>query len=149
VCKNSFFRGLQITGIFLLMSGLAQAGEPQVFGDYTVHYNAFNTDTLQPEMAAAYNIVRSKNRGMVTISVLEKTASGNKPTRANIAISASNLTGQLRTFRVREVNENNAIYYLSEFHVAHEEMLNFTLQILPEGSSRSMTVSFRQKFFTQ
>jgi len=148
-CKNSLFKSLQITGIFLLMCGLGQAGEPQVFGDYTVHYNAFNTDTLQPEMAAAYHIVRSKNRGMVTISVRKKTDSGNKSVRADIAISASNLTGQFRTFKVREVDENNAIYYLSEFHVAHEEMLNFTLQILPEGSSRSMTVNFRQKFFTQ
>jgi len=149
VCKYSFFRGLQITGIFLLMSGLVQAGEPQVFGDYTVHYNAFNTDTLQPGMAAAYNIVRSKNRGMVTISVRKKIGSGNKPVRANIDISASNLTGQFRTFKVREVNENNAVYYLSEFHVAHEEMLTFTLKILPKDSSRSMTVNFRQKFFTQ
>ncbi|HHI93057.1 MAG TPA: DUF4426 domain-containing protein [Gammaproteobacteria bacterium] len=148
-CKNSFFSILKITGILLLMCGPAQAGEPQVFGDYTVHYNAFNTDTLQPKMAVAYNIVRSKNRGMITISVLKKTNSGNKPVRANIAISASNLTGQLRTFKVREINENSAIYYLSEFHVAHEEMLNFTLQILPEDSSQPMTVSFRQKFFTQ
>ena len=148
-CKNSFFRSLQITGIFLLMSGLSQAGEPQVFGDYTVHYNALNTDTLQPEMAAAYNVVRSKNRGMLTISVLKETASGNKPVRANITISANNLTGQFRTFKVREVNESHAIYYLSEFHVAHEEILNFTLQILPEDSPQTMTVSFRQKFFTQ
>jgi len=147
--QNRFFRSLQITGIFLLMCGLGQAGEPQVFGDYTVHYNAFNTDTLQPKMAATYDIVRSKNRAMVTISVLKKTDSGNKPVRANVAISASNLTGQLRTLKVREVNKNNAIYYLSEFHVAHEEMLNFTLKILPEGSSQPMTVSFRQKFFTQ
>ncbi|MCF6255089.1 MAG: DUF4426 domain-containing protein [Gammaproteobacteria bacterium] len=147
--QNHFFKNLYITGIFLLMCGLSQAGEPQVFGDYTVHYNAFNTDTLQPKMAATYNIVRSKNRGMVNISVLKKTDSGNKPVRADITISASNLTGQLRTLKVREVNKNNAIYYLSEFHVAHEEMLNFTLKILPEGSSQSMTVNFRQKFFTQ
>ncbi|MCF6336816.1 MAG: DUF4426 domain-containing protein [Gammaproteobacteria bacterium] len=147
--QNRFFSSLQITGIFLLMCGLGQAGEPQVFGDYTVHYNAFNTDTLQPKMAAAYDIVRSKNRAMLTISVLKKTDSGNKPVHAKVTISASNLTGQLRTLKVREVDKNNAIYYLSEFHVAHEEMLNFTLKILPEGSSQPMTVSFRQKFFTQ
>lgn len=131
------------------MSGVSQAGEPQIFGDYTVHYNAFNTDTLQPEMAAAYNIVRSKNRGMLTVSVMKKGDAGNKPVRANISISASNLTGQFRKFKAREVDEGNSIYYLSEFHVAHEEMLNFTLQILPEGSSQPLTVNFRQKFFTQ
>jgi len=149
ILKNRIFSSLQIAGIFLLMCGLSQAGEPQIFGDYTVHYNAFNTDTLQPKMAAAYNIVRSKNRGMLTISILKKTDMGSKPVRGNITISASNLTGQFRTFKVREVDEGKSIYYLSEFHVAHEEMLNFTLQILPEGSSQPMTVSFRQKFYTQ
>lgn len=147
--NKPFSSALQILAIFLLLCNVSQAGEPQVFGDYTVHYNAFNTDTLQPEMAAAYKIVRSKNRGMMTISVMKKTAEGNKPVRANISISASNLTGQFRTFKAREVDEGSSIYYLSEFHVAHEEMLNFTLQILPEGSSQPLTVNFRQKFYTQ
>jgi len=154
VYKNStakvrFFSSLPIIGILLLATGISQAGGPKVFGDYTVHYNAFNTDTLQPKMAAAYNIVRSKNRGMMTISVMKKVDSVSKPVRANITASASNLTGQFRTFKVREVDEGDSIYYLSEFHVAHEEMLNFTLQILPEGSTQTMTVSFRQKFYTQ
>jgi len=150
VSKNRFFRSLLIAGFFLFfINSLVLADEPQVFGDYTVHYNAFNTDTLQPKVAAAYNIVRSKNRGMMTISVLKKTNSGNKPARASITASASNLTGQFRTFKVREVDENNAIYYLSEFHVAHEEMLKFTLKILPEDSAQPITINFRQKFFTQ
>ena len=72
-----------------------------------------------------------------------------KPVRANITASASNLTGQFRTFKMREVDEGNSIYYLSEFHVAHEEMLTFSLQILPEGSTKTLTVEFRQKFYTQ
>lgn len=149
ISKNSVFKCLQAIGISLILTGISQAGEPQVFGDYTVHYSAFNTDTLQPKMAAAYNIVRSKNRGMMTVSVLKKTDSGSTPVRANITVSASNLTGQFRTFKVREVDEGDSIYYLSEFHVAHEEMLNFTLHILPEGSVKPLTVTFRQKFFTQ
>ena len=150
MCKNNFIRNLLLTGLLLSSWGLAQAGDPQVFGDYTVHYNAFNTDTLQPEMAKAYNIVRSKNRGMMTISVVKKDAEGGSiPVHAKITASASNLTGQFRTFEVREVDEGDSIYYLSEFHVAHEEMLDFTLQILPEGSTKVLIVNFRQKFFTQ
>ena len=150
MCKNNFIRNLLLTGLLLSSWGLAQAGDPQVFGDYTVHYNAFNTDTLQPEMAKAYNIVRSKNRGMMTISVVKKDAEGGSiPVHAKITASASNLTGQFRTFEVREGDEGDSIYYLSEFHVAHEEMLDFTLQILPEGSTKVLIVNFRQKFFTQ
>ena len=145
--KNILFLALLAVGV---INNLAVAGEPQVFGDYTVHYNAFNTDTLQPAMAEAYNIVRSKNRGMITISVMKKDESAMaKPARANITASASNLTGQFRKFKVREVDEGDSIYYLSEFHVAHEEILNFILQILPEGSTKPLTVEFRQKFYTQ
>lgn len=150
VVKTISLFDLLIAGAFITMCNLAAAGEPQIFGDYTVHYNAFNTDTLQPAMAESYNIVRSKNRGMITVSVMKKDEKAmDKPTRANLTVSASNLTGQFRTFKVREVDEGNSIYYLSEFHVAHEEMLNFVLQILPEGSVKPITVEFRQKFYTQ
>ena len=148
--KKKSFLSLVAVSIFAAMCNLAVAGAPQVFGDYTVHFNAFNTDTLQPAMAEAYNIVRSKNRGMITVSVMKKDALAiDKPVRANITVSASNLTGQFRKFKVREVDEGKSIYYLSEFHVAHEEMLNFALQVLPEGSAKPITVEFRQKFYTQ
>ena len=148
--KNMSLINLVAAFLLAITCNFAAAGKPVVFGEYTVHYNAFNTDTLQPAMAEAYDIVRSKNRGMITVSVMKKDASSiDKPIRANIAASASNLTGQFRKFKVREVDEGNSIYYLSEFHVAHEEMLDFALQILPEGSTKSFTVEFRQKFYTQ
>jgi hypothetical protein len=102
-------------------------------------------------MAEAYGIVRSKNRGMLTISIIkkEKGSPTGKAVRAAVTASASNLTGQFRTFDVREIDDGNSIYYMSEFHVAHEEMLDFVLQILPEGETKVLTVRFRQQFFTQ
>lgn len=133
----------------MVSGGLAQASPPEVFGDYTVYHNAFNTNTLQPEIAEVYNIVRSKNRGMLTISVNKKSiAPAGKPVHAKILISASNLTGQLRQLDVREVDEGDFVYYLSEFHVAHEEVLDFNLLITPEGESFAHPVKFRQKFYT-
>ncbi len=148
----SFFR-VSVLGLVLLGSGIlspTHAGEPKVFGAYTVHYNAFNTDVLQPAMAEAYNIVRSKNRGMVIVSIIKKNESPvSQPVRANVTLSASNLTGQFREFKVREIDEKDSIYYIAVFHVAHEEMLDFSLQVLPEGESNVNTVQFRQKFYTQ
>lgn len=133
-----------------LLAGLVQASSSQSFGDYTVYYNAFNTNTLQPKMAEAYNIVRSKNRGMLTVSVIKQDLSPvGKPMHARISAAASNLTGQLRQLELREVDEGSSIYYLSEFHVAHEEVLDFTLEILPQGESQTQTVKFRQQFFTE
>jgi hypothetical protein len=130
--------------------GEVNAATSQTFGDYTVHYNAFNSDVLQPSMAEAYGIVRSKNRGLLSISIIKK---GSGPTgksvRAKVTASASNLTGQFRKFKIREIDDPNSVYYMSSFHVAHEEMLNFVLHVLPEGESQAYTVKFRQQFYTQ
>ena len=133
----------------LLIASAASAASPQTFGDYTVHYNAFTSDTLQASVAEAYHITRSKNRGMFTVSVMKKSDDANGVSvRANIIASASNLTGQFRQFDVREIDDGNSIYYISVFHVAHEELLDFVLQIQPEGASEPFTVKFRQQFYT-
>jgi hypothetical protein len=135
----------------IIYSVNSEAGSSQVFGDYTIHYNAFNSNVLQPKMAEAYGIVRSKNRGMLTISVIkkEKGSPTGKAVHAAVTASASNLTGQFRSFNVREIDDGDSIYYMSEFHVANEEMLDFVLQVLPEGETKVLTVRFRQQFFTQ
>ena len=139
VCLSGFIHTIDVN-----------AATSQTFGNYTVHYNAFNSDVLQPSMAEAYGIVRSKNRGMLSITIIKK---GSEPTgtpvRAQVTASASNLTGQFRKFKIREIDEKNSVYYLSAFHVAHEEMLDFVLHILPEGETRAYTVKFRQQFYTQ
>ncbi|MDH3984002.1 MAG: DUF4426 domain-containing protein, partial [Gammaproteobacteria bacterium] len=41
-------------------------------GDYVVHFNAQSTDQLSPDVARAYNIVRSKNRAMLNVSIIRK-----------------------------------------------------------------------------
>lgn len=140
-----------LVGIFsMIHAGIVSAETSQSFGEFTVHYNAFNSDVLQPSMAEAYGIVRSKNRGMLTVTIIKKEpGSMGKPIRAAVTASASNLTGQFRKFDIREIDEGTSIYYMSVFHVAHEEMLDFVLQILPEGESQSHTVKFRQQFYTQ
>ncbi|MCJ7592014.1 MAG: DUF4426 domain-containing protein, partial [Woeseiaceae bacterium] len=38
-------------------------------GNYVVHFSAQSTDQLPPTVAREYNIVRSKNRAMLNISV--------------------------------------------------------------------------------
>ena len=120
------------------------------FGEYTVHVNAFNSDTLQPSMAKAYNIVRSKNRGLLTISVVKKSLSENpKPVKAKVSGKAINLTGQLKDIQIREINDGGAVYYISEFQVADKEVLDFTVYLTPDENTSPVTVELRQQFFTQ
>ena len=122
----------------------------KTFGEYTVHLNAFNSDTLQPNMAKAYNITRSKNRGLLTISVVKNSLSKNgKPVKAEVTAKATNLTGQLKNIQIREIDDGNSVYYLSEFHVADKEVLDFTIEVQPGDKSGPYTVQLRQQFFTQ
>ena len=140
--------------VFVLLLGVFSSVQAtpvsKDFGEYTVHVNAFNSDTLQPSMAKAYNIVRSKNRGLLTISVVKKSLSENpKPVKAQVRGKATNLTGQLKDIQIREINDGGAVYYISEFHVADKEVLDFTVYLTPDDETGPITVELRQQFFTQ
>ncbi len=123
----------------------------KVQGDYTVFYTAFTSDTIQPNMAKTYNIKRSKNRGLLSVSVVKKKdlSPMGTPVKAKVKAAATNLTGQLKDIEVRQIDEGQSVYYISEFPVAHKEVLDFTLDIIPEGESKPIKVKFRQQFYTQ
>ena len=112
-----------ICALLLGLHSLASAESSQVVGDYVVHFNALSTESLPPAVARAYGITRSKNKGLLNISVLRK--GGNfEGVEADIEVSATNLTGQLREINLRKIQEQNAIYYISEFSVADQETLD-------------------------
>lgn len=133
-----------------LTASLAKAEYSETFGQYTVHYNAFSSDTIQPNVAKVYNITRSKNRGLLTISVVKNSESKmGSPVVATVSAEATNLTGQLKTIDIQEIKEGNSVYYISQFPVADKEVLDFTVQVQPEHQGDPQTIKFRQQFFTQ
>ncbi len=138
-------------GLLLFVSGMAvQAGQSMNFGDYSVHYSAFTTDMLTPEVARAYNITRSKNRALLNISVLKRVLdTTTKPVRATITASATNLSAQLKNFELREISDSGAIYYIAEVPVSHRETLKFNVSVNPEGEDNTYTFTFQQQFFTR
>ncbi len=136
---------------FLLMAaGLAaNAEQSKTFGDYTIHYIAFTTDLLSPEIARLYKIRRSKNRAIINISVLKKVmGTTGQPVKAQVEATATNLNRQMKTLKTRELSSNGALYYIAETTVNNEETLNFDLNIIPEGESVALSFSFQQQFFT-
>jgi hypothetical protein len=127
----------------------AFAENSRVFGDYVVHYNAFRSDTLSPEMAKAYDLTRRNNRIIVNITVLKKVmGTTGKPVQATVTGNASNLTGQLKTLEFREIKEDTAIYYLAELKVSDGEFLKFRLNIAPQGEQGPARLQFSKRFFT-
>lgn len=115
-------------------------------GDHVIHFSAQSTDQLPPEIARAYNIVRSKNRAMLNVSVLR--ASDNQAVTADVTVKTVNLTGQLKTVTLRRINEQEAIYYIGELPVANRETLIFDISVTPDGEDSSSEVRFKRQFYT-
>lgn len=126
------------------------AENSQDFGEYVVHFNALNTTYLPPDTTRQYGLKRSKNRGMVNITVLSKMlGTAGKPVAASVSATATNLTGQKRDISLREIREGPAIYYIGDFPITNEETLRFKVNVQPEGQKDTLQVDFRQQFFTE
>ena len=139
-----------LAGLLLLLPLTTSAENSKTFGQYVIHYNALATDVLPPEVARQYRITRSRNHGMINITVLKNIlGSPGQPVHAQVEVSARNLAGQARAINTREIRDGNAIYYIGEFGVANEETLKFKVQASPQGSQESVQVEFSQDFYTQ
>lgn len=118
-------------------------------GDFVVHFSAQSTDQLPPEVARAYNIVRSKNRAMLNISIIRK--SDSKPVAGEVSVKTVNLTGQLKTVTMRQIEEPGdvvAIYYIGETPVANRETLVFDIKVTPDGTDSASELRFKRQFYT-
>ena len=115
-------------------------------GEHIVHFSAQSTDQLPTDVARAYNIVRSKNRAMLNVTVLRE--ADNMPVTADVQVQTVNLTGQLKNVTMRKITEQEAIYYIGEIPVANRETLIFDLSITPEGATSPANVRFQRQFFT-
>lgn len=127
-----------------------QAEQFKTFDNYTVHYIALNSQALNPEIAKSYQIKRSNNRALLNISVLEKqTGTDVNPVKAVVTATATNLTSQLRTLDIRELEDAGAIYYIAEVPIHNAETLTFKINIKPLDSKTSYDLVFNQQFFTE
>ena len=118
-------------------------------GDFVVHFSAQSTDQLPPEVARAYNIVRSKNRAMLSVSIIRK--SDNAPVAGEVSVKTANLTGQLKSVTMRKIEEPGevvAIYYIGETPVANLETLVFDIKVTPDGADSPSDVRFKRQFYT-
>ena len=134
----------------LLFTVFANAESEKVQAGYEVHYIAFGSLSLSPEVAKSYGIERSSNRGYINLSVLKKVKDDiSTSVEAAIKISAKNLYGQKKSVDLRKIAENDgAIYYVSTFPVSSREIINFHAQITPFDSKENIEIKFSQEFFT-
>lgn len=118
-------------------------------GNYEVHYSAFNTSFLAPDVAAALNIVRAKDRALINVSVREYLPGGGDREVAVAAIEGStfNLLHR-RPLEFIEVKERGAIYYIAEFSIQNNnEMIIIDTSIVPATAERAIDISIKRHFF--
>ncbi|KPV41456.1 hypothetical protein AN478_02485 [Thiohalorhabdus denitrificans] len=125
-----------LLGLCLLLAvAPASVSAQKLFGDYVIHHGTMLTSNLTPQVAREYGITRSDHRGLVTVAV-RKTGNGGeeKPVRAKVWAVAVNLSSQRRDLEMREVDEGEAIYYLSDFRINPPEKVRLEVHVQPEGS---------------
>ena len=145
---NNLFKLLFISA-FSLASLNSYAENSKEFGDYVIHYNAFRSDTISPDVAKQYGLTRASNRILINIAVLKKVLNTTgKPTSSKVTGHASNLTGQLKNLEFKEITEGNAIYYLASTKISDGEFLKFDIKIIPDGETRAARLRFDKRFFT-
>jgi len=138
------------------ISSVAQISQPkeiqtsQKFGEYTVHYNVFNSKMVPAQIADTYKLTRGKDSVLLNIS-LTKTEEGKTTLGipAKVSAKAINLMQQTKVIEFLEIKEPDATYYLAPFRHTNEEDIRFEVSVLPEGESKPLNVSFTRRLFTE
>jgi len=129
--------------VFCLLLALPTVAErKQTFGELDVHYSVFNSSFLQPDVAAAVGLTRSKTVGVLNVAAL-KNGQGQA---AKVSGSVKNLLGQTSELQFKQVLESGAVYYLAEFPLRQREMLTFSIN-MQIGDAAPHTLTFNQEVF--
>ena len=128
-----------------LFAGTLQAEQKKQLGDWDIHYIAFNSTFLTPEVARAANLSRNKNNAIINISVLDTQTQ--QAQAVIISGIARNLLGQQRSLTFREIKDGAVIYYIAVMPFRNEEQFRFSLDIR-QGNTRQQ-LNFEQKLYTE
>ncbi|MDW7549554.1 DUF4426 domain-containing protein [Pseudoalteromonas sp. J010] len=140
-----------IAAFIILLSPFVYASEQQGgqfkdLGPWEVHYIAFPSTFVQPNIAKAYNLTRSGNKAIVNISVLADKP-GKPAIKAKVTGSAKNLLGKVVPLNFKEVVEGEAVYYLAQLDYDDEDIFRFNVEITQDKQTRKLT--FSQKFYEE
>ncbi|WP_299181221.1 DUF4426 domain-containing protein [uncultured Neptuniibacter sp.] len=118
-------------------------------GDYEVHYNAFNSTFIQPDVAKNIGIQRSKRKALVNVSVLK--IEGDKKTAVTAVVSgkATNLIQQTQEIGFSKIDEGDAIYYLGQFGFTDDQVIRLALDVQPDPNQPAFQVEFEQRFYEE
>ncbi|MBK1707325.1 DUF4426 domain-containing protein, partial [Halochromatium glycolicum] len=119
-------------------------------GDYVAHANAVRTDFLAQEVADKFEIERSNEKALVTVSVQK--ADGSTPTdpvEAEVRVTVTRSeeeTAENVEMRTHRADED--VYHLGVLSVRNGEPITFNFAITPEPGDKTYRFGFERYFFT-
>ncbi|SDS02935.1 protein of unknown function [Pseudomonas sp. Z003-0.4C(8344-21)] len=124
-----------------LAADVIKGERQETFGDVTVHYNTFNSTFLQPDIARAAELIRSKHQGVINVSVIKD----GKPLIASVTGTVKDLTSASVPLNFRQVTEQGAIYYIAQYPVPQQETRTFEIKV--QNGDKINTLNFNQELF--
>ncbi|PHR64469.1 DUF4426 domain-containing protein [Pseudidiomarina marina] len=139
---------ISILTALLVVVGVSdvKAEQSKRLGPWEVHYNAFNSTLLRPEMAKQYQLSRSETLATLNISVLDATAAGKPAQQVEISGYVMNPLSQQQTLEFNEVIEGDAIYYLAQTRFSNLETLRFFITI--KQGNQTQELRFHKEFWS-
>ncbi|MBA4503655.1 DUF4426 domain-containing protein [Marinobacterium marinum] len=132
----------------LAFSPLSWAEQAISDGVYEIHYNAFNSSFITPEVAQQNGLMRSKYRALVNVSVLKLQDDGSKQAvTAIVSGQAANLIGQAQQLEFKKIDEGKALYYIGGFRFTEDEQLKISLSVQPDPNKPAYNIEFDQRFY--
>lgn len=110
--------------------------------DYTVIYSVVRSDTLPEETARRHRLPANTNAALLNVTVQRDGMN----VEAAIDASATNLARQRREIDMHETVANNLVSYVGVVEIADREVLDFIVDLRPEGAEQSYRIEFRETF---
>ncbi|HEX8596513.1 MAG TPA: DUF4426 domain-containing protein [Pseudomonas sp.] len=129
----------------LMAADSAKPERKEQFGDLTVHYNAFASSVLQPGIAQATGLIRSKNLGVLNIAAVK----AGKTLPANVTGGVKDLTGREKILTFKQINDAGAVYYIAQFPVDPNTSATYTFTVnVKAGGDDAHSFSFNQEIYS-
>jgi hypothetical protein len=71
------------------------------------------------------------------------------PSTGRVAVRAVSLAGREQPIRMREIREQDAVYYIGELPVQDRETIRFRIEATPARTVTPIRAETRQRFFTR
>ena len=95
-----------------------------------------------------FEITRSGKLSLLVLNAQRETAPGKTTSLPATATgTVTSLIGHVQPLELRPAREGDVHYVLAQFEAVDQEILQFDLQIMPDGASKPIALKFQQQFY--